>query len=267
MKRLRFMLIPLLLMTLLLCSCSPLEALKLTQEPTINITVSSATQTTSTTSPASPTVAPSPTEDSLCVAFIGNSYTYFGDMPKKFHKLCTAKSTPIKLYNISKGGYFLSQHYQDMLNGQCDKLIAEADIVILQDFGCYSGPDTNAAVLNIKSLFKEGVQFYYYPWASDPSYLDDYYDIDDVELIRTDIFYNSLPENDRSYFFTNDYHPTPASAQLTALMIYCTIFNADCTQFTETYPVVFPGTTAQEQAAHLEEYKISIMQIINEHNK
>lgn len=49
-------------------------------------------------------------KDSLRVLFIGNSYTYFNDMPETVHKIAATQGVNLSYTQFTPGGYFLSGH-------------------------------------------------------------------------------------------------------------------------------------------------------------
>lgn len=51
--------------------------------------------------------------DTLKVLFIGNSYTYFNDLPQMVRDLFEEAGYPVLVDSITKGGAWLQNHYQD----------------------------------------------------------------------------------------------------------------------------------------------------------
>ena len=70
------------------------------------------------------------------ILFIGNSFTFFNDMPAIFSKLCEAAGTPVQVESVLKGGWYLSR-YADPENEMYPAVLEaskqEWDYVVLQD--------------------------------------------------------------------------------------------------------------------------------------
>lgn len=49
-------------------------------------------------------------QDSLCVLFIGNSYTHFNDMPETVRKIASTQGVKLSCTQFTPGGFFLSGH-------------------------------------------------------------------------------------------------------------------------------------------------------------
>lgn len=70
------------------------------------------------------------------VLFIGNSFTYFNDMPKTVDAMLRATHPDAVIESVTKGGYFLSRHLDDddALCGLAKAKLSEKwDYVILQE--------------------------------------------------------------------------------------------------------------------------------------
>lgn len=73
------------------------------------------------------------------VLFVGNSFTFYYDVPALFGSLCTADGRDVKVESVTKGGWTLEKHASP--DDECGKLVEEKltsetkyDIVILQEF-------------------------------------------------------------------------------------------------------------------------------------
>ena len=64
--------------------------------------------------------------------FIGNSYTYFNEMPYLLEMLSEQESNPVKVKVIAKGGFTLEKHWENL---KSDKLLKEThwDYLSLQE--------------------------------------------------------------------------------------------------------------------------------------
>ena len=80
--------------------------------------------------------------------FIGNSYTFFSDMPELFRKLAEENSKELEVYSVTKGGRKLVSFLdaEDEYTVKLEKLLAENsfDTVILQDNSTVSLLDRDA---------------------------------------------------------------------------------------------------------------------------
>ena len=71
------------------------------------------------------------------VLFIGNSYTYFSDMPRLFEKLAVSNQKNVTVRSITKGGRRLEQFADaaDPVTAELDQLLAEEvfDVCFIQE--------------------------------------------------------------------------------------------------------------------------------------
>lgn len=71
------------------------------------------------------------------ILFIGNSFTYFNEMPDMVRAMLDGKVEDLTVEKVTKGGYYLSQHLDedDALEGLAKKKLAATkwDYVILQE--------------------------------------------------------------------------------------------------------------------------------------
>ena len=66
------------------------------------------------------------------VLFIGNSHTFFNDMPQTFKKLAESAGFPTEVEMIAHGGRPLSWHLQEMVEIRFSLLYGKYDYVIVQ---------------------------------------------------------------------------------------------------------------------------------------
>ena len=74
-------------------------------------------------------------KDTLRVLFVGNSYTYYSDLPKMVSELSKSTSTYIKTEMSAIGGARLKHHYTEQHNLKTKNLIKNGkfDVVVLQE--------------------------------------------------------------------------------------------------------------------------------------
>jgi hypothetical protein len=75
------------------------------------------------------------------ILFLGNSYTYFNDMPAIFDALAKENGKDVTVFSVTKGGHYLRQCFED--GDICGMKLAELmknehfDICILQEQSTY----------------------------------------------------------------------------------------------------------------------------------
>lgn len=212
----------------------------------------------------------------ITVYFIGNSFTYSGDIPLKLKQIAATQGLELRIYQRTLGGYTLGLHYSD-LNGNSEyiKYIEQSDIVILQDYGGYIGygfdekyVSTFEVVPKIQALFSEEVIFYYYPFTtSSDIYNAQINQYNNIEFIDTgDLFNKIISEYDESYFRLSDGHNNDLCSYIFAIAMYCDIFGADCTDIpydnilASTY---IPGDTDEEKNNNMIKFKEYIMEVVS----
>lgn len=106
------------------------------------------------------------------VLFVGNSYTYFWNLPHQVAAMATSRDQAIETYQSTSGGTSLAQHWRGEKDLQSLKLIREGDFdaIVLQDFSMQAlrAPDS---LLHYGSLFAKEAQnqgakvFLYQTWS------------------------------------------------------------------------------------------------------
>lgn len=83
------------------------------------------------------------------ILFIGNSYTYYNEMPMIFERLATGNQKDIQVYSVTKGGRMLCEFSEsgDPVTQELEHLLAEhhfdicfiqeQSILPLKDYGCF----------------------------------------------------------------------------------------------------------------------------------
>ena len=132
------------------------------------------------------------------ILFIGNSFTYFNDMPAIFDALCEASGDKMQVESITKGGWYLHQ-YADPENEMYPAIVKAAqqewDYVVLQDQSfnpAGNKEDFLSAARKLAALFpcREKLVFYQ-TWA---------YEEGSVKLASTGMSYEQLYEGLRDSY-------------------------------------------------------------------
>jgi len=126
------------------------------------------------------------------ILFIGNSFTYFNDMPGIFSALCEGASIPVQVESVVKGGWYLSR-YADPADEMHPAILEAAkqewDYVILQDQSfnpACNKEDFLAAAKKLAALFTCRKKLVFYQtWA---------YEDETVKLSSTGMTYEQLHE-------------------------------------------------------------------------
>ena len=144
------------------------------------------------------------------ILFIGNSFTYYNEMPAIFSSLCTAADIPVQVESIVKGGWYLHQ-YADPENEMYPAIAQAAekewDYVILQDQSfnpAGNKEDFLAAAHKLAGMFTHCKKLVFYQtWA---------YEDSSVKLASTGMTYEKLHESLRDAY-------RQAAAELNALCV------------------------------------------------
>ncbi len=105
------------------------------------------------------------------VLFIGNSFTYFNDMPLLFEQLSNDAGFDVHAVSVTKGGWYLNQ-FADPENDMGKELRSvyprhQWDYIVLQDqsFNPAGNPeDFLDSVQSLRSLMPEGRLVFYQTW-------------------------------------------------------------------------------------------------------
>jgi len=80
------------------------------------------------------------------ILFVGNSYTYFWNLPQQVNAMAEAKDVPLKAYQSTAGGVNLGQHWRGEKNLNSREIIQEKEFnaIIIQDHSMRSieAPDS-----------------------------------------------------------------------------------------------------------------------------
>ena len=99
-------------------------------------------------------------ETELKILFIGNSFTFFNDMPTKyFQNICGASGYKVSVESITNGGHYLSKFADasDEYGAKVDKALKENkyDIVIIQEQSGCPIADPNRFFNGVRALAKK----------------------------------------------------------------------------------------------------------------
>ena len=93
------------------------------------------------------------------ILFIGNSYTYFNDMPTLFSRLCGCNGKQAQFFSVTKGGRKLHENLDsaDQTTRELDAVVQQnpMDVVILQEHSVLPITDFDRFSANIKSLMEK----------------------------------------------------------------------------------------------------------------
>lgn len=97
------------------------------------------------------------------VLFVGNSYTYFNDLPVLFASLCRANGRKVEAFSVTRGGRRLIQNLEgDEAAGELEALLKETpvDVCFLQEqstLPIVDYPMFEAGVLGLAEKYRERV--------------------------------------------------------------------------------------------------------------
>ena len=177
----------------------------------------------------------------LRVLFIGNSYTYFNNLPDMFSHLAASAKPPrqVETQMVVRGGWTLKMHWED---GAALKALQQSkwDYVVLQEQSLL--PITNPEMMHqYARLFdaeikKAGAKtIFYLTWARQDhpemqAKLSEGYQSIARELgaLVAPVgiaWQNAFKENPQTVFHIEDKsHPNPAGSYMAACVLYATIF-------------------------------------------
>ena len=98
--------------------------------------------------------APAPKQDSLRLLFIGNSYTYYNDLPTMVYEIAKTQKKKLSVKSITKGGERLRGHLK---NEKVRKALTEEhwDFVILQEQSSDPARQSESVIANIYPAARE----------------------------------------------------------------------------------------------------------------
>ena len=132
------------------------------------------------------------------ILFVGNSFTYFNDMPEIFSALCEGANIPVQVESVVKGGWYLSRFANpedEMYPAIAAAAEKEWDYVVLQDQSfnpAGNREDFLAAARKLTRMFKHCKKLVFYQsWA---------YEDGSVKLSKTGLTYTQMHESLRDAY-------------------------------------------------------------------
>ena len=202
------------------------------------------------------------------VLFIGNSHTFYNDMPQIFKNICDEKGKDVEVAMQAFGGKTYGWHYGQMTELRFALMHGGFDYIIMQQAAhspCPAKEETLADGGKIIELARKfGVTpIQTMPWAEkrDPNHQKGMYDIYNtlsemygVKLayagnVFEDVFYNH-PEIDM--YWKDGEHASPYGSYTIAMSVYAAIFGESVKGLApnsyNTYPVTDEGWAAIKDA-------------------
>ena len=202
------------------------------------------------------------------VLFIGNSHTFYNDMPQIFKNICDEKGKDVEVAMQAFGGKTYGWHYGQMTELRFALMHGGFDYIIMQQAAhspCPAKEETLADGGKIIELARKcGVTpIQTMPWAEkrDPDHQKGMYDIYNtlsemygVKLayagnVFEDVFYNH-PEIDM--YWKDGEHASPYGSYTIAMSVYAAIFDESVKGLApnsyNTYPVTDEGWAAIKDA-------------------
>ena len=98
--------------------------------------------------------APAPKQDSLRLLFIGNSYTYYNDLPAMVYEIARTQKKKLSVESITKGGERLRGHLK---NEKVRKALTQEhwDFVVLQEQSSDPARQSESVIANIYPAARE----------------------------------------------------------------------------------------------------------------
>ena len=221
-----------------------------------------------------------PAQQPLRLLFIGNSYTYFNNLPEMFAKLAEAGGHQVETRMVAPGGWKLQDHWD---RGDAPKVLHERkwDYVVLQEqstLGVNTIIDGQPRVTGDQAfrpyadkwateVRKAGARpVFYLTWArkatpDDQAVLNDAY----IRAARANrstvapvgIAWSEVRQRHRSIelFYSDGSHPSAAGTYLAACTFYATIFDAS----PEGLPARIVGRPVNPGTAQIEADKTAVL--------
>lgn len=159
--------------------------------------------------------------------FIGNSLIRTGALPENTAKLFSENGADINVFACKKDGYTLARHETDFAKGDFENEIANADIVVLQEYGTDYFPTRNS-VEKILARLKKGAVVYYLltEWDVGRNRINELRDLP-VSFIPSGYVHDrAVKENIFDYddlHLPEDYHPSVLYGKIAAAAVFLAV--------------------------------------------
>lgn len=172
------------------------------------------------------------------ILFIGNSHTYFNDMPNIFKNLCRENNIKAEVTMLARGYKGLDYHCKEPQT-RFNILYGDYDYVVLQHL--QSGFDKDILLQSAEKLKKfiiegKSTGIFYMPWTlknerEKQEYMTSgYFEAGkklDMRVAPAGViwwkYFDKFPK--KNLYFTDDKHPSELGSALAAITIFHTIFN------------------------------------------
>lgn len=192
------------------------------------------------------------------ILFLGNSHTYYNDMPLLFQEICAERGKSVQVRMLAQSGVTYGWHLRHEIELRFELMHGEYDYLIMQQAAHRPAPskeETHRDGHVIAELARRfgTVPIQTVPWAEkkDPAHQAEMYEIfeefaekeklklNPIGRIFEDIFYH-YPEIDM--YWIDGEHASPYGTYALALCIYATIFREKVSAVSlshsyHTYPV------------------------------
>lgn len=218
------------------------------------------------------------TESDCYVVMIGNSLLQKGEVAKRFQNIATSMGSKV----TAEGEFFMGKslaEIADFVNETSGleyvwEELAEADVVVLQEYGGYYETTLEDMNKYIDTYCKDDVTVYYYSTEFDTidsdfgnDYMQEYQDAGINVLLTCQMLEKLNEEFGSDYFHLADYHPNELSGYCSALFMYSKLYKVSASDVPlsamdeEAYSLM-PGNSDEEKSANYDK----ITSIIDEIN-
>lgn len=188
------------------------------------------------------------------ILFIGNSHTFYNDMPYIFKQICQENNIDVDVTMLARGYKGLDYHAREP-ETRFNILYGNYDYIILQHLQSGFDKDVlyNSAkkIKDIANISNNNRIFLYMTWTlkserdKQPELTDGYFEAGkklDVPVIPVGVvwwnYFDKFPK--KNLYFRDDKHASPLGSTLTAYTIFRSIFgqcaktlNEECVQINE----------------------------------
>ena len=181
--------------------------------------------------------------------FIGNSHTFFNDMPYIFKQICTENDIDVEVTMLARGYKGLDYHCKEP-ETRFNILYGDYDYIILQHL--QSGFDSDVlfksteTIKNIANISNKNKLFLYMTWTlkderDKQDYMTNgYFEVGkklNIPVIPVGlVWWNYFDKHpDKNLYFKDNKHASPLGSTLVAYTIFNSIFNRVATTYNPEY--------------------------------